>query len=139
MFNTGQTLTPSSSQPSTQIQNLPQLYNCTLEMSNDSSTFWLVGEDIKPSPVPDTSVWNSTLWNTIEEEIDKLDPILRKLSLDIHGRLFDLSNVCLAMWLTLSQANPELSFKETYVYRQETEPRKLLIICFYTQATHMTF
>lgn len=48
--------------------------------------FWSVGEDIHPSPLPRTSLWNPELWTTIEEEIDALDAGLRELSLSIHGR-----------------------------------------------------
>ena len=49
--------------------------------------FWSVGEDIRHSPLTDAvPLWNPTLWDTIEKEIDALDPSLRELSLNIHGR-----------------------------------------------------
>lgn len=57
-------------------------------MSSEPPKFWPVGEDIRPSPLPDAPLWNPELWNTIEEEIDTLDTSLRELSLSIHGGLF---------------------------------------------------
>lgn len=84
-------------------------------MSSEPPKFWPVGEDIRPSPLRNVPLWNPTLWDAVEEEIDTLDDSLRELSLSIHGMLFDPSNVHLATRLTLSQAHPELRFEEKYV------------------------
>lgn len=55
-------------------------------MSSEPPKFWPVGEDIRPSPLPNVALWNPALWETVEEEIDALDSSLKELSLSIHGR-----------------------------------------------------
>jgi hypothetical protein len=99
--------------------------------------FWSVGEDIRPSPLPGAApLWNPTLWDTIEKEIDALDPSLRELSLDIHGRSTHPHIVNLEIRLTLPQAHPELLFEEKCASMQSN--RVLLTTLSLTKGTPTT-